>query len=250
MNSAPVGIFDSGIGGLTVARAIYDRLPNESTIYFGDTARVPTFIPSRPRRRGATASRFSAGCSTRGQSGRDRLQHQHRDALEVFSRVAGARHRRDRLGARAAVAAGRGVYRGHRHRRHHREQRLCPGHPPGASRCAVEQRACPLFVPLVEEGWFEHPRRRTHRGRIPGAAEAGGSTCWCSAVPLPVLRPLLQRAMGPECGSSTAAKPPPKRWRRRCGPRAGSAGRRRVFHRFAVSDDEARFSPGGFALYR
>ncbi len=49
MNSAPIGIFDSGIGGLTVARAIYERLPQESTIYFGDTARVPT-DPNRRRR--------------------------------------------------------------------------------------------------------------------------------------------------------------------------------------------------------
>src|SRR5262249_47792415 len=47
MNDAPIGIFDSGIGGLTVARAIYDRLPGESTIYFGDTARVP-YGPKSP----------------------------------------------------------------------------------------------------------------------------------------------------------------------------------------------------------
>ena len=38
---APIGIFDSGVGGLTVARAIIDQLPNESTIYLGDTARGP-----------------------------------------------------------------------------------------------------------------------------------------------------------------------------------------------------------------
>ncbi len=47
MNPAPIGIFDSGIGGLTVARAIYDRLPGESTIYYGDTARVP-YGPKSP----------------------------------------------------------------------------------------------------------------------------------------------------------------------------------------------------------
>jgi glutamate racemase len=40
-SSAPIGIFDSGVGGLTVARAIIDQLPNESTIYIGDTARGP-----------------------------------------------------------------------------------------------------------------------------------------------------------------------------------------------------------------
>ena len=41
MNNAPVGVFDSGVGGLTVAREINRQLPNESIIYFGDTARVP-----------------------------------------------------------------------------------------------------------------------------------------------------------------------------------------------------------------
>ena len=39
MKSAPIGIFDSGVGGLTVARAILDQLPHESIIYVGDTAR-------------------------------------------------------------------------------------------------------------------------------------------------------------------------------------------------------------------
>ena len=41
MNRAPIGIFDSGLGGLTVAHAIFERLPMDATIYFGDTARVP-----------------------------------------------------------------------------------------------------------------------------------------------------------------------------------------------------------------
>ena len=40
-SSAPIGIFDSGLGGLTVARAVIDQLPNEALIYFGDTARGP-----------------------------------------------------------------------------------------------------------------------------------------------------------------------------------------------------------------
>ena len=41
MNDAPIGIFDSGIGGLTVARAVIDQLPNEAVLYLGDTARQP-----------------------------------------------------------------------------------------------------------------------------------------------------------------------------------------------------------------
>lgn len=41
MNMAPIGVFDSGRGGLTVAREILRQLPNEKIVYFGDTARVP-----------------------------------------------------------------------------------------------------------------------------------------------------------------------------------------------------------------
>ena len=54
MNRAPIGIFDSGLGGLTVARAIYQCLPGESTVYFGDTARVP-YGPKSPE----TVRRYS-----------------------------------------------------------------------------------------------------------------------------------------------------------------------------------------------
>lgn len=41
MNNAPIGVFDSGVGGLTVVKEILDQLPQEKIIYFGDTARVP-----------------------------------------------------------------------------------------------------------------------------------------------------------------------------------------------------------------
>jgi glutamate racemase len=60
VNQLPIGVFDSGLGGLTVVHAIYERLPAESTIYFGDTARVP-YVPSLLKRCDATASRSSTG---------------------------------------------------------------------------------------------------------------------------------------------------------------------------------------------
>ena len=46
-NAAPVGVFDSGVGGLTVAREIMRQLPNENLVYFGDAARVPYGSKSR-----------------------------------------------------------------------------------------------------------------------------------------------------------------------------------------------------------
>ena len=52
--AAPIGVFDSGLGGLTVAHAIMRQLPNESLVYFGDTARVP-YGPKSPE----TVRRYS-----------------------------------------------------------------------------------------------------------------------------------------------------------------------------------------------
>ena len=46
-NEKPIGVFDSGVGGLTVVRALMERLPNENIVYFGDTARVPYGVKSR-----------------------------------------------------------------------------------------------------------------------------------------------------------------------------------------------------------
>ena len=51
MNNAPIGIFDSGLGGLTVARAVIDKLPDEEIIYLGDTEHTP-YGPSRKFRSG------------------------------------------------------------------------------------------------------------------------------------------------------------------------------------------------------
>ncbi|HSE38437.1 MAG TPA: aspartate/glutamate racemase family protein, partial [Blastocatellia bacterium] len=55
---APIGIFDSGVGGLTVVRAIERRLPNESLIYLGDTARIPYGVRSA-----TTVERYSLECA-------------------------------------------------------------------------------------------------------------------------------------------------------------------------------------------
>ncbi|MCL4865791.1 MAG: glutamate racemase, partial [Gemmatimonadales bacterium] len=157
--SAPIGIFDSGLGGLTVARAIFDRLPHDSTLYFGDTARVP-YGPKSP----ATVRRYSleilhwmlaervkavvVACNTSTAHALPAL----REASPVP--VVGVIE----PGARAAVRAsadgpigvigtagtiGSGAY-----------ELAIRGLVPEA---VVVSRACPLFVPLVEEGWFDHP---------------------------------------------------------------------------------------------
>src|ERR1051325_5286503 len=72
---APIGIFDSGVGGLTVFRAIERRLPSESLIYLGDTARIPYGTPG-PRSRTRSDS---AGGAARGRKISQRIHRRDRD---------------------------------------------------------------------------------------------------------------------------------------------------------------------------
>jgi len=154
----PIGVFDSGLGGLTVARAIMRRLPGESLIYFGDTARVP-YGPKSPD----TVRRYSREIGTF-------LHEEGAKAVVVACNTATA-HALAALraelpvpvigviepGARAAVAAARsgrvgvigtaGTIRSGAYERAIRE--LAPS-------MEIISQACPLFVPLVEEGWTEH----------------------------------------------------------------------------------------------
>ena len=249
MSGAPVGIFDSGLGGLTVARAIYHRLPGESTIYFGDTARVP-YGPKSPE----TVRRYSLeilrwlldqgvkavviACNTSTAHALGALQ----DASPVP--VIGVIE----PGARAATDGGGGgaigvigtagtiasnAYATAIHR-------LRP-------EAKVEQRACPLFVPLVEEGWFEHPAAELIATEyLAPMREAGVEALVLGCTHYPLLKPLLQRVMGPgvrliDSGEATAQA---LESTLRAGELAASGGAP-ARHRFAVSDDVARFRQVG-----
>ena len=157
-SAAPIGVFDSGLGGLTVAHAIMRRLPAESLIYFGDTARVP-YGPKSPD----TVRRYSREIS-------GFLIEQGVKAIVVACNTATAHALpvlRDELpvpvigvvepGARAAVRATRtghiGVIGTAGTIRSQAYDRAIHAESPNARVTAL---ACPLFVPLVEEGWTNH----------------------------------------------------------------------------------------------
>ena len=248
-SSRPIGIFDSGIGGLTVARAIYDRLPNESTIYFGDTARVP-YGPKSPD----TVRRYSLEIL-------DWLLEQEVKAVVIACNTSTA-HALDALraaspvpvigviepGARAAIAASRGGTIGvigtagtiasNAYARAIRAIR---------PEARVEQRACPLFVPLVEEGWFEHAAAELIAADyLSPLREIGTDVLVLGCTHYPLLRPLLQRVMGQavrliDSGEATAEAL--EATLRAAGIEGDRNGEPQ--HRFAVSDDEARFRQVG-----
>jgi glutamate racemase len=249
MNRAPIGIFDSGIGGLTVARAIYDRLPHESTIYFGDTARVP-YGPKSPD----TVRRYSLeilhwlldqgvkavviACNTSTAHALENLQSA--SPVPVIGVID--------PGARAAVSAMRhgpvgvigtaGTIASNAYAR--AIQRAKPG-------TQVEQKACPLFVPLVEEGWFDHAAAGLIAAEyMEPMKRAAVDVLVLGCTHYPLLKPLLQRTLGPDTrlidsGEETALSV--QAALRSSGldapPDASPS------HRFVVSDDEARFRQVG-----
>jgi glutamate racemase len=152
-----IGIFDSGVGGLTVQRAIIDRLPSIDTLYLGDTARVPygTKSADTVTQYSLRNARFLArhgiellvvACNTASAWAipalRRELDVPVLGVVEPGARAAAAASRTGRIGVigtQGTVASG--AY-----------QAAIEAARPGAE---VIARACPLFVPLAEEGWTD-----------------------------------------------------------------------------------------------
>ena len=155
--SSPIGVFDSGIGGLTVVRELTRQLPNESIIYFGDTARVP-YGPKSPE----TVIRYSreitsflrdqgvkavvVACNTATAHALPAL----RDEYDLP--IIGVIEPGSRAAARATRSGNVGVIGTHGTINSRAYERAIVAELPTAN---VMARACPLFVPLIEEGWLE-----------------------------------------------------------------------------------------------
>lgn len=191
-----IGVFDSGVGGLTVVAALRRRLPGASILYLGDTARLPYGTKSR-----RTVLRYS-------QTNVDFLERRQVDALVVACNTASAMALDDLVvrvphwgvlepGASAAVASASrhigviatestvrsGAYE-------EAIRRLDP-------RLRVSQQACPLLVPLVEEGWEEDEiTGRIVARYLEPLLAAGIDTLLLGCTHYPMLRGVLDRVCG------------------------------------------------------
>jgi glutamate racemase len=197
---APIGVFDSGIGGLTVARELMRQLPAERIVYVGDTARVP-YGPKSPdtvRRYSREIAHFLleqdvkaivVACNTATAHALPLLQ------AEMPVPVVGVVE----PGARAAVAAS-GTHRigvigtvgtvSSRAYEHAIRARL--------PHAMVMATSCPLFVPLVEEGWLDHPATRLVADEYLAPVRAAGvDTLVLGCTHYPLLKPLLHELLGP-----------------------------------------------------
>jgi glutamate racemase len=161
-DNRPIGVFDSGIGGLTVAREIFQLLPNESVIYFGDTARVP-YGPKSPATvlhysREAAAFLMSkdvkmlvVACNTATAHAAETLAKELPipvvGVVEPGARTAARTTRSGRVGVIGTVGTiASGAYDLAVRRLVHDAR--------------VYAQPCPLFVPLIEEGWTDHDATR------------------------------------------------------------------------------------------
>lgn len=198
--SAPIGIFDSGVGGLTVARAVMERLPRESILYFGDTARVPYGVKSSD-----TVARFAkqiAGfllerhvkmliiaCNTMAAVAYDAVRQLSPvpvlEVIDAGARTAVARTRNRRIaviGTPSTIASGAYLEAIERH---------------DDSGMFIAAQACPLFVPLVEEGWLDHPvTRLTAFEYLTPLLAQSIDTLVLGCTHYPLLKPLLASVMG------------------------------------------------------
>jgi glutamate racemase len=242
-----IGIFDSGVGGLTVLKEITAALPEEDLIYLGDTARVPYGIRSPE-----TVTRYSfentdflisqeirmlvIACNTVSAISLEAVQK--RFLLPVIGVI--------EPGARAAVAATKtrkllvigteatinsGAYE-------RAIKRIAPD-------VEVHSRACPLFVPLAEEGWTDNAVAQlvaeTYLGPLRGK---GIDTLVLGCTHYPLLKQVISRTAGPEImlidSATETARDVAAVVARLGGKRQGTGTRK-----FYVTDTPARFEQIG-----
>jgi glutamate racemase len=197
----PIGVFDSGIGGLTVVRELLHRLPNEAIVYFGDTARVP-YGPKSP----ATVTRYSEeaaafllsrgvkmiviACNTATAHAARRLSRTLQvpviGVIEPGARAAAEATRTSRVGVVGTAGTIRsGAY-------DLAVRRLLPD-------ARVYAQPCPLFVPLVEEGWRTHGASRLIADDyLTPLREMDVDVLILGCTHYPLLRELIGEVMGPE----------------------------------------------------
>jgi glutamate racemase len=198
--SRPIGVFDSGLGGLTVVRALMARLPAESLLYFGDTARVPYGIKSVETIAGYArqitdfllqrdVKLLIIACNTMAAVARhavaDRSPVPVLDVIDAGARLAVKVSKTGAIGVIGTPATiGSDAYA----RAIHAQD----------GRIRIHSRACPLFVPLVEEGWIDHPvTRLTATEYLAPLLAEGIDALVLGCTHYPLLKPLLQEAAGP-----------------------------------------------------
>ena len=203
-DNRPIGVFDSGIGGLTVLREIWEAVPEESTIYFGDNSRSPYGTKSR-----STIIRYSlqnmkflesrdvkmivVACNTASAYAYEELKARAKvPVVEVVTPGADVACRATKNGKIGIIATkgtiSTGVYK---KAVEDRAKEL------GMNNIEIFQQACPLFVSLAEEGWWDtEVTRLTAEEYLKPLKAAGVDTLVMACTHYPLLSKVIKEVMG------------------------------------------------------
>ncbi|MDE5931250.1 MAG: glutamate racemase [Lachnospiraceae bacterium] len=199
LHNAPIGVFDSGVGGLTVAREIMRQLPNERIVYFGDTARVPygskspeiitrysrqivRFLQTQQVKAIVIACNSASACALEALEAETDIPII--DVVRPGAKTALETTRNGKIGVIATEATiSSGIYK-----RYIEEN---------DRNVNVISKACPLFVPLVEEGLWEDPVTDEIAGRyLSELIDSGIDTLILGCTHYPLIRSTVGRIMG------------------------------------------------------
>ena len=197
--NAPIGVFDSGVGGLTVAREIMRQIPNERIVYFGDTARVPYGSKSKDNiikfsrqiirfLQTENVKAIVIACNTASALALDEMQQEFElpiiGVVKPGAKVAVETTANKRIGLIGTEANIRsGVY-----------TRYIKSLDDEAK---VFEKACPLFVPLVEEGWLHDDITLQVASRyLEELKEKDIDTLIMGCTHYPLIRSTIRKVMG------------------------------------------------------
>ncbi len=201
MDNRPIGVFDSGVGGLTVVRQIMEQLENEEIVYFGDTARVPYGNKSKE-----TVTKFSKqnvrfllskgvkavviACNTASANSLKEVIESFN--IPVFGVVfPGAKEAaKVSKNKKIGIIATSGTIKSSAYEKAIKEENPS---------LEVFSKACPLFVPLAEEGWGkEEITRLTAEKYLAELIEKGIDTMVMGCTHYPLLRECIKEVAGEE----------------------------------------------------
>ena len=241
---APIGVFDSGVGGLTVAREIMSQLPNETIIYFGDTARVP--YGNKSKETVITYSRqiiqflltkqvkaIVIACNTASAFALEAMQKEVSipiiGVVKPGAKMAAETTKNQKIG----VIATEGTINSHIYTDY-----LSKTNPD----VQVFGKACPLFVPLVEEGWIEDPITTEIASRyLEELKQSEVDTLVLGCTHYPLLRQTVQQIMGDKVTLVNPAYETAKRLTQVLEEQNLLNKNMPVAHKFFVSDGAEKF---------
>lgn len=247
-----IGVFDSGFGGLTVLRALLRRLPELDFLYLGDTARLPYGSKSQSTiaRYALSSTRFLIeqgaeflviACNTASALALDEIRAS--TTLPVLGVIdTGVNEARSGTRTRDILVIGTSATIGsHAYARAGRERGM-----------RVIEKACPLLVPLVEEGWTDHPVTtevvRIYLSELQAQAAAAGlkpDTLVLGCTHYPLLRGTIEAAVPAGIRVIDSAEASADRVARTVEPRPASAGGTAGSCRFFATDSVEKFQSLG-----